>query len=172
MPLQVEISAAEFSQQERNYLNSMQDIQSYEIRPPFPQHPLVGALAEGLHWFEGYEPNHVSVHRYRSSELGITPHYDEKKYGILIAALTIKGSADFSIVEDPDPDRALPSCEVISARQAAPVLRTWETTPGDLILMRAPGFAGSADGRPLHQISGGKEGHRTALVFRMDTQAR
>ena len=169
-PLQAEIAAAEFVQQRRDYLNSMQDIRSYEIHPPFPDHPVVRALAESLEWFEGYRPNHVSVHRYRAGELGITPHYDERKYRMLIAALTISGSAEFSIVEDPDPDRELPSYKVVGARRAAPVLSSWETTPGDLILMRAPGFDGAEDGRPLHQVSGGKDGHRTALVFRMETQ--
>ncbi|HEY8108807.1 MAG TPA: hypothetical protein VIF43_02255 [Patescibacteria group bacterium] len=171
-PLLVELAAAEFEPQERDYGRSIQNIESYELHPPFPRHPIVRAIAESLQWFEDYDPEHVSVHRYAAGEVGITPHYDLKKYRVLIAALTVHGSAEFSLVEDPDPKRKLPSHKVVNARRAAPIIRSWETTPGDLMLMRAPGFAGMEDGRPLHQVSGGNAGgSRTALVFRMEAPA-
>ncbi len=176
--LRTEVSGSEFEWQEQRYLKAEQRIASYVVTPPFSGYPLLESVGRRLTDIyrtaeppitgsERYVPDHVSVHRYPPGDVGITPHYDEKRYGFLVASLTLEGSATFSIVEDPDPQHELPDDQVLAARLQAPLLESWQTGPGDLVLLRAPGFDGVPDGRPLHQVSGGRDGFRTALVYRM-----
>jgi hypothetical protein len=110
------------------------------------------ALAAGLaEWL----PDDVSVQRYRPGALGISPHLDGKRFSYLVAVFTVDGVAPFSLCAD---------------RSGTP-LRTWETGPGSLLLMRAPGLAGHEDSRPLHTVGGPERRPRTSLTFRMDSRA-
>jgi len=101
-----------------------------------------------------WHPNDVSVQRYAPNTQGISPHLDSKRYVHLIAIFTTEGSALFRLCKD----------------RSGPVLKEWGTTPGSLVLMRAPGFAGLKDGRPFHTVEGPRTGSRYSVTFRMDSQ--
>lgn len=106
-----------------------------------------GHLPGVVSWF----PDHASVQRYVPGSLGVSPHLDGKRFRYLVAVFTLDGAASFALCRD----------------RAGTVLREWEALQGSLVLMRAPGLAGSEDGRPLHTVSGPTEGPRTSLTFRM-----
>ena len=50
-------------------------------------------------------------------------------------------------------------------------LRRFPLASGDLLLLRAPGFAGRPSGRPLHAVSGPKGAMRYSITLRMERQA-
>jgi hypothetical protein len=111
-----------------------------------------GHLAAGLaNWL----PNHVSVQRYHPGAVGVSCHLDGRRYRYLVAVFTLDGAAAFDLCAD----------------RSGRVLRRWDTAPGSLLLMRAPGLAGDEDGRPLHAVRGPKGRSRTSLTFRMDSSA-
>lgn len=101
-------------------------------------------------------PNDASVQRYAPGSLGVSPHLDGKRFHYLVAVITVGGAASFALCTD----------------RTGTVLRQWETLPGSLVLMRAPGLADSEDGRPLHTVRGPEECHRTSLTYRMDMTTR
>ena len=89
--------------------------------------------------------------RYRGRSAGIGPHLDGKCYVLLVAAFTLRGSATFSV---------RPAGRT-GARQTVLV------GPGDLCLLRAPGFGGP-DGRPQHAVGPpAGDGERISLTLRM-----
>ncbi len=149
------------------YKRAEQRLSSAEIEAPFKEYPAMAILADALGkslrmvapdvaGVESYQPNRIGINQYPPGEIGITPHLDEGRFGFLVATLTISGQAEFSIVAD---------------RAGQELLATWETKPGSLVLLRAPGFDGVPDGRVLHQVTGGRDGHsRTSLVYRMATR--
>jgi hypothetical protein len=97
--------------------------------------------------------NDLIVQRYPPGSLGITPHRDHLRYRDLVAIVTLAGRARFFLCADRggrDP-RELP------------------ISPGSLLLMRAPGFAGCRD-RPFHMLSEVSE-TRIALGLRHDVEA-
>ena len=101
---------------------------------------------------EAYAPNQAVCLRYRDARDGIGPHQDGKGYGLLVAVFTLRGSATFSVLTGRSGRRA-----VISRTVKA----------GDLVLLRGPGLAGEADGRPWHSVGGAHgRGDRIALVLR------
>jgi alkylated DNA repair dioxygenase AlkB len=57
------------------------------------------ALGRDVAGLEAWVPTAAFVQRYRPGALGITPHLDGKRFGLLVAAFTTKGSAQFSIHE-------------------------------------------------------------------------
>lgn len=80
----------------------------------------------------------VAVQRYNACAIGISPHKDSRARVLLIALVSLSGTAKFSTCQGRD---------IASART------TIETKPGDLVLMRAPGFAGVTDvERPFHSV--------------------
>ncbi|HEY3701854.1 MAG TPA: hypothetical protein VGL32_06335 [Acidimicrobiales bacterium] len=101
----------------------------------------------------GYEPNEITCQRYLDVSSGITPHMDQRRYRVLVAAFTLVGEATFTVFED---------------RSATKVVRSWTTRGGDLCLLRAPGLAGHSDGRPTHSVAGPATGARVSLTVRMD----
>lgn len=109
-----------------------------------------GDIAGLLHW----EPNDMAVQRYAPHSLGISPHRDGAKNAFLVAVFTTAGSAQF----------------VICADRAGTVVAQWRTRPGGLVLLRGPGLAGIADGRPFHAVRGPRTAERHSLSYRMNTR--
>jgi hypothetical protein len=87
--------------------------------------------------------------------VGIEPHRDNIRYRRLIAILTTAGRARFRVLETRD----------------GPVLAEWTPEPGDLVLLRAPGF-GSRDGRPFHELDAPEDGERWSVSFRLNARQR
>lgn len=110
-----------------------------------------GRAISGL---ESWQPTAAFVQRYKAGALGITPHLDGRRFGLLVAVFTIKGSARFSVHES----------------RKGPVTAWWEATPGSLVLLRGPGLAGVEDGRPFHSVGGARGEERYSVSFRMDTR--
>lgn len=98
-----------------------------------------------------FAPSHAMYLRYSGAEDGMGPHRDAMTYVLLVGVLTLLGAARFSVLSGPgrDPEAS------------------WTTAPGDLCLLRAPGFAGAPDGRPWHCVDGPDGEERVAVVFRM-----
>ncbi len=82
-----------------------------------------------------FQFNDLVVQRYPRGSLGITPHRDHVRYEGLVALITLSGTARFFI------------CADRSGQDAREV----PCPPGNLVLMRAPGFAGGRD-RPFHFV--------------------
>ena len=77
--------------------------------------------------------NDLMLQVYEPGEVGITPHVDRTSYRNLICLFVLEGRGRFGI------------CEDRSGRGA----RIIAHEPGDVVLMRGPGFRGS-DYRPFH----------------------
>jgi hypothetical protein len=112
-----------------------------------------GVTASRIDGTADYEPNEITCQRYLDVSSGITPHMDQRRYRVLVAAFTLVGEATFTVFED---------------RSATKVVRSWTTRGGDLCLLRAPGLAGHSDGRPTHSVAGPATGARVSLTVRMD----
>jgi hypothetical protein len=112
---------------------------------------LVHAHGHGIPGLAAWQPNDIAAMRYHTGSLGITPHRDHKRYRHLIAIFTIEGSATFTHCAD----------------REGTVVDRWQTIPGSLVLLRAPGPAGAGETRPFHTISGPTNGPRVSLTFRM-----
>jgi hypothetical protein len=82
---------------------------------------------------EGFRINDLILQRYRAGSRGITPHRDHLRYRGLVALLIVAGDGRFCLCAD---------------RRGAGA-REIPAGPGDLLLMRAPGLAGSSE-RPFH----------------------
>ena len=142
-----------------------QQVEALELRPAFDSHPAVERLrielAERVHTdsptpqLRQWEPNDVSIQRYRpGSAVGITPHRDGKRYGLLVAVVTLQGRAAFTMHRD---------------RSSGPLM-TWITAPGTLLLLRGAGLTG-ADDRPFHAVTPPLDATpRYSAGFRMDTR--
>lgn len=131
--------------------------------PPFPD--LAKEIGEYLAWhFDKLGYAHVGpsfddicIQRYETCSIGISPHKDSKSHGKLIALLSLSGQAKFSICQE---------------RDIATATTTYTTMPGDLVLMRAPGFASPDDDhRPFHSVYE-IEGPRYVLAMRIDNKEK
>ncbi|MGH9004930.1 MAG: hypothetical protein ACRDYV_17545 [Acidimicrobiia bacterium] len=129
-------------------------------------YPVTARLAAALHaaasprsprllGLERFVPNEAVYLRYRGRAAGISPHRDHKRYAVLIAVFTLLGEARLSVVAD---------------RAGEHVLASWLTAPGDLFLLRASGFGGDEDRRPLHAVGPPTGYERVSLTLRMDTR--
>lgn len=96
--------------------------------------------------------NEAVIQAYRPCRCGISPHRDHIRYINLIAILVIDGEGDFFVCAD----RAGNGARRIPAR------------PGDLLLMRGPGFDGSRY-RPFHML-GEVTTNRLIVGYRQDTR--
>lgn len=104
----------------------------------------------GVHRFAATEGRYM---RYRGRRGGLGPHRDGMCYGLVVAVYSLTGSAPFTVLPDEaDADEA--------------PLRLL-VDPGDLLLLRAPGFDGEADGRRLHAVGAPLSGDRVSLTLRM-----
>lgn len=86
-------------------------------------------LVEPLHF------NEIVVHRYPPGPLGISPHRDGESVINLVALLVLEGEGRFCYCDDRPGNNPRPC----------------RNEPGDLLLMRAPGFLGE-DIQPFHFV--------------------
>lgn len=133
------------------------------VRVGDPTMPVTAALAAavrravrsgtvGIQGLGRYRPNEATYQRYRGPDTGISPHRDFKNHRLLVTVFTLSGRAWFRIVAD---------------RAGNDELAAWQMQPGDLCLLRAPGFDEQPDGRPLHAVGPPLDGERLALGLRM-----
>lgn len=101
-----------------------------------------GWLDERLHSLTPYpfsfplRFNSLSLQKYEQGSIGITPHRDGLRYINLISIFVIGGQGRFFV------------CVDRSGRDAVEI----DAAPGNVILMRAPGFMGE-ELRPFHYVS-------------------
>jgi hypothetical protein len=81
--------------------------------------------------------NSMVLQRYEKGSIGITPHRDGLSYVNLVCVFVIRGRGRFYV------------CSDRSGRDA----REIDASPGNVILMRAPGLFGSEDNRPFHYVT-------------------
>lgn len=79
---------------------------------------------------------HVALQKYEQGSFGITPHRDEKKYGIAICIIPLTGTGELAMCDD----------------RAGNNKKVLDTTPGNLVMLRAPGYA-NMHVRPMHVVS-------------------
>ena len=139
-----------------------QQIEGFDVVPPYDGFPLVASLCEELssavrdrgHGIRGlatWRANEAGVTRYRPGSIGITPHLDGRWYRRVVAVVTVWGTAPFSV----------------HAERFGPPIASWTARPGDLVLLRGPGLAGARDGRPFHAVGTPRRGGRCSLGIRM-----
>jgi len=80
--------------------------------------------------------NQLVIQQYQPGQLGITPHRDSLRAINLIALVNLSGEAEFYRCDD---------------RQGTNAVRL-DTTPGNVIFLRAPGFFDKSD-RPFHYLT-------------------
>jgi hypothetical protein len=165
--LQREIEAGPFEPAPYQIRQVRQETEVLTIPAPMQGYPAVTELCRALtalvrmqgHGITGldrYTPNVCHVQRYQPGALGITPHLDSKRFALLVAVFTTRGSARFTI----------------HAERFGPPIEVWEAGPGSLVLLRGPGLAGILDGRPFHAVGGPVAEPRYSVSFRMDTRAQ
>ena len=77
------------------------------------------------------------LQRYEQGSLGITPHRDRLSFINLVCVFVISGRGRFYV------------CSDRSGRDAKEI----DASPGNVILMRAPGLFGAEDDRPFHYVT-------------------
>ena len=97
--------------------------------------------------------NDLVVQRYHAGSFGITAHRDHVRYTGLVALVQLSGDGRF----------------FVSDTRSGPGAREIAWRSGDLLLMRAPGFAGRKD-RPFHFLSDIAT-ERYSVGLRHDTQS-
>lgn len=99
-----------------------------------------------------WSPNEATLMRYQARGDGIAQHLDQRCYKTLIAVISVSGRARFRLVAD---------------RAGTNVIRSWTCRPGDLVLLRAPGYRRREAERPLHDVAAIGAEPRVSLTFRM-----
>lgn len=161
--LVAEVATREFTPVLEQIGEVRQRAEGLAVRVGDPALPVTGALAAalrravvsgtvGIQGLACYRPNEATYHRYRGPDAGISPHRDFRNHRLLVGVFTLAGRARFRIVAD---------------RAGNEELAAWQTQPGDLCLLRAPGFDGEPEGRPLHAVGPPLDGERLSLAFRM-----
>jgi hypothetical protein len=85
-----------------------------------------------------YNPNEVTLQRYKLGMLGVTPHIDGLRYINIIAIFNLGGDADLSYCEGSRDGRKVKI----------------DTTPGNVVLLKAIGYNGaSKEVLPYHTVS-------------------
>ncbi len=126
-----------------------------------PRCPVVNGLARRLrdlliscpdsHGQHRFDASQARYMRYRGAAGGLGAHRDGMCYGLLVAVYSVVGSAEFSVLPDGDGHTLRMLVE-----------------PGDLLLLRAPGFDGEPDGRRRHAVGPPLSGdERVSLTLRM-----
>jgi len=163
--LQHELESGPFAPMPGRVGQVQQEVESYELRgvalDAFPlvqelRDSLVDEIRRAAKGMKGiaFDPNHVMVQRFQPGSIGITSHLDGKRFKQLVAIFTTKGSAGFTILEGRRGDAEA----------------EFTAKSGSLVLLAAPGLAGSEDPRRFHSIAGPKRGVRYSLSFRMDAR--
>jgi hypothetical protein len=117
---------------------------------------LVAHLHTGLAT-SGWIPNEATIMCYEGEGSGISSHRDNRRFGLLVAILSLAGRGRVTILTDRAGERPLADLDC---------------RPGDLVLLRGAGLADPDDGsdpRPLHAVDAPAAGRRVSLTFRMDT---
>ena len=118
---------------------------------------LLGAQATSLDepWLADFVATDIHVQRYGRSSVGISPHRDGRRFIKLISIFSLGSPVEFRLCRD---------------RRGSP-LKRYQLDCGDLLLLRAPGFAGRPSARPLHSVSGPAGEVRYSITLRMEQQA-
>lgn len=103
---------------------------------------------------EVFTLNDLTVQRYRKTEQGISPHRDSSHFRGVIALLVLEGEGEFFLCDDREGNNP----------------RAIENRAGDLLLLRAPSFAGS-DVQPYHYV-GKVLQSRTSFALRYDSRKK
>jgi hypothetical protein len=111
----------------------------------------VHAHADEIAGLESWDPDEVTVQRYRPDSTGISVHRDGKRHRYLVAILTLEGSARLRQCSD----------------REGTTIRAWDADAGSLVLLRGPGLAGTDDDRPLHAVDGPRGAPRTSFTLRV-----
>jgi hypothetical protein len=144
-----------------------QQAEAFDVYGDRTAYPLICALRDdlvgltrnhgsGIAGLDKWLPDQAAVQRYQPGTQGISPHLDGRRYRYLVAIFTVTGSAHFALC----------------ANRAGTVLSGWQADAGSLILIRGPGLAGIADGRPLHTVEGPHKVARISVTYRMGTRSR
>jgi dihydroneopterin aldolase len=96
--------------------------------------------------------NELSLQLYEKGSIGITPHLDGFSCKNLICIFILAGTAKFALCDDREGSNP----------------HYLDTTPGNVIIMRAPGFMGS-DFRPFHFLTDVTE-RRTVFGLRQNVK--
>jgi hypothetical protein len=163
--LQREVQACPFQPVPGEIGPVRQETEECVIPSPMHGYPLVARLSgelaalvrvhrRAVAGLDAWVPTAAFVQRYRPGGLGITPHLDGRRFGLLVTVFTTQGSAEFSIHET----------------RSGPVVARWDAAPGSLVLLRAPGLAGIDDGRPFHVVGPPRGQGRHSVSFRMETR--
>jgi hypothetical protein len=95
------------------------------------------AQLEGYPFQTALSFNSMVLQKYQEGSIGITPHKDGLRYVSLVCVFVIGGKGRFYV------------CSDRSGRDAKEV----DASPGNVILMRAPGLFGAEDNRPFHYLT-------------------
>lgn len=98
-----------------------------------------------------FAPTEARYMRYRGRTSGLGAHRDGSCYRIVVAVYSLAGTAPFTVVADSGAER--PDAFLVG--------------PGDVVLLRGPGFAGDPDGRRRHAVGPPLSGERVSLTLRM-----
>lgn len=101
-----------------------------------------------------FTPTEGRYMRYVGPKSGLGAHRDGMCYSLIVSVFSLAGSAMFTVVDD-----------------AATRARRFLVEAGDLVLLRAPGLRGRADGRPRHAVGPPLDGERVSLTVRMSGSA-
>jgi len=106
-------------------------------------------------WLADFVPTDIHIQRYGLGSEGISPHRDSRRFIKLISIFSLGSPAEFRLFRD---------------RRGSP-LRRYQLDPGDLLLLRAPGFAERPSAGPLHSVSGPAGEARYSITLRMKQPA-
>lgn len=162
-----ELSQTQYKNAE--YIGSVQqEFEFIKLTPPCNNFPLVEALRLELMWLRlcwptlrQWRPNDIAAQRYLPGHAGIGPHRDFNRDKLLIAVFSLSGSCHFRLHHTPSADS---------------VYAVWTLRPGDLVLLRGPGFRDYDENgdqieedRPIHSVSGPLDDTpRLSLAYRMN----
>jgi len=106
-------------------------------------------------WLADFVNTDIYIQRYRRGSTGISPHRDGRRFIKLISVFSLGSPAEFRLFRD---------------RRGSP-MRRYQLDPGDLLLLRAPGFAERPSAGPLHSVSGPAGEARYSITLRMKQPA-
>ena len=102
-----------------------------------------------------FVPTDLHVQRYSPGSAGISRHRDSRRFIKLISIFSLGSPAE---------------CRLFRDRRGSP-LRRYQLDCGDLLLVRAPGFAHRPSAGPLHSVSGPTDDVRYSITLRMKQPA-